>query len=287
MRSKLSPILLFIFFALAEISWSQCVAGSPGTSCSGPLNVQPQSGNTTQSAITLVDLGLQVPAPTTGQYTLSIANGILQESDNGNAYHSLVGPPGIQGPQGQQGATGPQGAIGPQGATGPQGVAGPTGPQGLQGATGPAGPQGSPGPTGAQGPAGPQGPAGSLAAPPDYSFTNGTGFKALAGWNEVGGGLDRDQIDMLSATQVRLILTLGNGALASGSYAQAQYTVDYTNWYALSGQVPVNKSNGTFSTDWEGLPTGANGDYLVRVVVFNAGASAAQVALHQIHLQFK
>ncbi len=253
-------LLFGILILIPGMSWAQCTTGNPGTNCSGPLNVQPQSGNAAQSAITLVDLGLPVPAPAVAQYTLSIANGILQESDNGNGYHSLVGPPGPQGPQGTAGSTGPQGAQGPPGATGP---------------------------TGAQGPQGVPGPAGTLAAPPDYSFYGGTGFKASVGSNEVGGSLDRNQIDMLSATSVRFLITIGTSVLPSGSYAQAQYTPDQTNWYPLSGEVPVTTPSGTYSSGWQGLPTGANGDYLVRIIVFNAGTSATQVGIHRVHLQFK
>jgi hypothetical protein len=235
-------LLFGILILLSGISWAQCTTGNPGTNCSGPLNVQPQSGNTAQSAITLVDLALPVPAPATGQYTLSIAGGMLQESDNGKGYHSLVGPPGPQGPQG---------------------TAGPTGPQG------------------------PQGPAGILAAPPDYSFYYGTGFKAPVGTSEVGGSLDRDQIDMLNAISVRLVITLGTSVLPTGSYARAEYTADGTNWYPLSGEIPVTTPQGTYSSGWQGLPTGANGDYLVRIVVFNAGTTAIQLGLRQSHLQFK
>ena len=366
---------------LSGISWAQCATGTPGTNCSGPLNVQPQSGNTGQSAITFVDLGLPVPAPGGGQYTLSIAGGILQESDNGNSYHSLVGsfgpqgatgpagPQGTQGAQGPTGLTGPSGSAGAIGATGPvgaqgttgsagpsgpagttgaagpvgaqgltgltgpsgpagatgatgpvgvQGLAGPIGPSGLTGATGAAGPVGAQGLTGpigpsgpagaigaigpagatglagaqgtlgATGPAGPQGPPGSLAAPPDYSFYNGdSGFKAVVGSNEVGGTFDRDQIDMLSATSVRFVITMAASVLPSGSYAEAEYTPDGTNWYALSGEVPVTSPDGTYTSGWQGLPTGANGDYLVRTIVFNAGTTAAQVGVRQLHLQFK
>jgi len=384
---------------LSAVSWAQCVVGTPGTNCSGPLNVQPPAGNTGQSAITLVDIGLPVPAPVVGQYTLSIASGILLESDNGNSYHSLVGPPGLTGAtgaagaqgaqglpgaagatgpagaqgiqglagaagatgaagaqgltgatgaigpagaqgtqgltgttgatgpagaQGTQGLTGATGAIGPAGAQGAQGLAGavgatgpagaqgaqgltgatgaigPAGAQGAQGlagavgATGPAGAQGTPGLTGAQGPQGssgpegPQGPAGSLAAPPDYSFYYGeSGFRAVVGTSEVAGISDRNQIDMLSAVSVRFITTIAANVLASGSYAEAEYTPDGTNWYPLSGEVPVTTANGTYSTGWQGMPTGANGDYLVRIVVLNAGKNAAQVALRQLHLQFK
>jgi hypothetical protein len=105
--------------------------------------------------------------------------------------------------------------------------------------------------------------------------------------SEIGGSFDRNQIDMLSANAVRLIATIAGSVLASGSYAQAEYSPDGTNWYALSGEVPLTTPNGTYSTGWQGLPTGANGDYLVRIVVFNAGNSTAQVALRQLHLQFK
>ncbi len=274
--------LICLMSLLSCISVAQCATGNPGTNCNGPLTVQPQPGNTGQSAITFVDLGLPLPAPAVGQYTLSIAGGIILESDNGNSYHSLVGP---LGPQGPQGATGPAGPQGTQGAQGLTGATGPTGPAGAQGPQGPAGATGPQGPAGAEGP---QGPAGTAAAPPDYSFYCGeAAFKAVVAASEIGGSFDRNQIDMLSANAVRLIATIAGSVLASGSYAQAEYSPDGTNWYALSGEVPLTTPNGTYSTGWQGLPTGANGDYLVRIVVFNAGNSTAQVALRQLHLQFK
>lgn len=253
MKRRLLPIVSM----LSGTMWAQCATGNPGTTCSGPLTVQPQSGNANQSAITLTDLGLPVPTPGPGQYTVSIAGGILQESDNGNAYHPLVGATGPQGPQGSPGTPGP------------------TGPQGPVGVQGPPGPPGTPG------------PKSTSAAPPDYSFTCGSGFKAGVGVNEVGAGLDRNQIDMSDASQVRLVITIGAGVLPSGSYAQAEYTPDGTNWFALSDRVPVNTPKGTYSSDWQGMPVGANGDYLVRITIFNAGASVNQIALHQVHLQFK
>src|SRR5580698_6238484 len=142
-------LLIVMLILLSGISWAQCTTGTPGTNCSGPLSVQPQTGNNTQSAITLVDLGLPVLAPAAGQYTLSVASGMLVESDNGNNYHSLVGA------QGPQGATGP---TGPQGTTGAPGAVGPIGPQGATGATGAIGPQGATGATGTTGAVGPAGP---------------------------------------------------------------------------------------------------------------------------------
>src|ERR1017187_5131678 len=271
-------LLIGLLTLLSGISWSQCATGNPGTNCSGPLTVQPQSGNTGQSAITLVDLGLAVPAPAVGQYTLSIASGMLLESDNGNSYHSLVGPLGPQGPQGAAGAAGPAGAQGIQGLRGLTGATGPSGPAGGPGAAGPAGS------TGAQGPLG---PPGTLAAPSDYNFSGWGSFSAAAGTSEVGNSLYRNQIDMLSATAVRLVLTLGMYPLPSGSYARAEYTPDGTNWFALSGTVPVTAPYGIYTSGWQGLPTGANGDYVVRIVTFNAASRTTQCSLYQLHLQFK
>src|ERR1700685_685940 len=103
---------------LSGMSWAQCATGTPGTNCSGPLSVQPPNGNNTQSAVTLVDLGLPVLAPAAGQYTLSIASGMLVESDNGSSYHTLMGSQGLQGPAGQTGPQGTTGATGAAGATG-------------------------------------------------------------------------------------------------------------------------------------------------------------------------
>jgi len=316
-------LLIGVLGLLPGISWAQCTTGNPGTNCCGPLSVQPQTGNNAQSAITLVDLGLPVLAPAAGQYTLSIASGVLVESDNGNSYHSLMGPQGPQGPtgptgspgttgaQGATGASGPQGATGPvgaqgaagaigaQGATGAVGAQGAVGAVGAQGAVGQAGAQGSQGtqglvgavgPAGAagvQGPTGPQGPPGTTAAPSDYSFYYGTGYKAAVGTIEVGGSFDRNQIDMINATSVRFVITMGAGALPSGSYAQAEYTPDGTHWYPLSGEVPVTTPNGLYSSGWQGLPNAASGDYVVRIVVLNAGTTAAQIGLRQLHVQFK
>jgi hypothetical protein len=92
---------------------------------------------------------------------------------------------------------------------------------------------------------------------------------------------------MTNATSVRCIVTIGPSALPSGSYAQAEYTPDGTNWFALSGEVPVTTPNGLYSSGWQGLPNGANGDYMVRMVVLNAGSVPAQIGLRQLHLQFK
>jgi hypothetical protein len=49
----------------------------------------------------------------------------------------------------------------------------------------------------------------------------------------------------------------------------------------------VTTPNGLYSSGWQGLPSGANGDYMVRVVVLNAGSVPAPIGLRQLHLQFK
>jgi hypothetical protein len=242
---------------LSGILWGQCSTGQSGTNCSGPLNVQPEPGNAAQSAITLIDLRLPVPTPTVGQYTLSIASGMILESDNGSSYHSLVGQPG---------PPGPQGASGPVGLQGPEGVQGPAGTKGQEGT---------------------QGPPGTLSAPSDYGFSGWGWFSANAGWSEIGNALYRNQVDMSNATAVRLVLTLGMYPLPSGSFAQAEYTSDGADWYALSGRVPITTPFGLYSSGWDGLPTGANGDYVVRIVTFNSSGSATQCSLYQLHLQFK
>jgi hypothetical protein len=126
-----------------------------------------------------------------------------------------------------------------------------------------------------------------MAAPSDYSFYYGTTYKAGVGSNEVGGSSDRNQIDMSNATSVRLVVTIAAAALPSGSYAQAEYTPDGTNWFPLSGEAPVTTPNGLYSSGWQGLPTSANSDYMVRIVVLNAGSAAGQIGLRQLHLQFK
>jgi len=92
---------------------------------------------------------------------------------------------------------------------------------------------------------------------------------------------------MTGATSVRFVVTIGAAALPSGSYARAEYTPDATNWYPLSGDVPVTTANGLYTSGWQGLPNAANGDYVVRVSVFNAGTAPAQIGLRQLHLQFK
>ena len=152
----LCPLIL-----LASFMSAQCTGnGQSGTSCTGPLTVAPQSGNNSQSAIILVDIEQPAPAPAKSSYILSIVNGIIQESDNGQPYHpeaatvaigtTTMGAPGSQATVTNSGTT--QNAVfnftipvGQTGATGSQGQPGPPGAQGAQGAQGVQGIQGIPG----------------------------------------------------------------------------------------------------------------------------------------------
>ncbi len=177
--------LVAMLSLLSGMSWAQCATGAPGTNCSGPLNVQPQSGNNAQSAITLSDLGLPVVAPAAGQYTLSIGNGMLVESDNGSSYHSLMG---MQGPQGQAGPSGPQGATGAAGAAGVAGPVGPAGAVGATGATGATGTTGAAGPAGPAGAVGPVGPAGAAGAQGAQGVAGAVGPAGSHRWSGSGGG---------------------------------------------------------------------------------------------------
>jgi hypothetical protein len=156
--------LVAFVLLLGSFAGAQCTAliPGPGTACVGPIWSYDKVP-TTQSSVILVDISFPPPVPAANKYILSIVNGTIQESDNAQPYHTLVGPKGDKGDPGNQGPIGATGASGPQGQTGAQGPAGATGAtgsqgvQGQQGVQGPVGPQGVAGATGATGPQGPQG----------------------------------------------------------------------------------------------------------------------------------
>jgi hypothetical protein len=260
-------IKTILLACLSGSAVAQCSAGGSGTNCNGPLTFVPPPGNTVQSGIVFIDLGLPSAAPEPGHFNISILGGILQESDNGAPYHSLVGP------------------------AGPRGLRGWPGRDGIDGQNG----QGVP----------PGGTLGQIlmkesaanydtawvnrpgTMPFDYTFRYASGSVLVApGTHELG--FARNWIDMSGVSQIRLVVTSGLRVLPAGSYAQAQYrsTVD-GQWYALSGQAPLVDGADAYSSGWAAIPPGAIGDYVVRVVVFNSGTDAAPVGLQQEHLQFK
>jgi hypothetical protein len=179
--------LLLAMISLSGACLAQCSNGGSGTTCTGPVTVSPPTGNTTQSAIILTDLGsgTNAPAPSVGNYVLSIVGGIIQESDNNGFYHSLIGSMGPIGLQGPSGPTGSSGATGPQGLVGNQGVQGLTGPLG---ATGSQGAQGAIGPLGLTGSQGVQGVIGPLGATGDVGATGAVGVTGPTGQGVPAGG---------------------------------------------------------------------------------------------------
>lgn len=128
-----------------------------------------------------------------------------------------------------------------------------------------------------------------LVMPFDYTMRYATGgYKAGVGLVEVGQAYCRDQIDMTSVSMVRLAIVMGPSPLKSGSYVVAQYSADAgETWNPLSPEVDVDTPNVALSSAWAPLPPGANGDYLVRLAVYNAGTAAATVGLQNAHLQFR
>jgi hypothetical protein len=123
-REYMKLQIVYTMLILSSFAAAQCSPTGSGTSCMGPVTISPPSGNTTQSSIIFVDLGLPAQQPAASSYILSIVNGTIQESDNNGAYHTLVGPQGLQGEPGMQGIQGVQGV---------QGVPGPAGPAGQNG----------------------------------------------------------------------------------------------------------------------------------------------------------
>jgi hypothetical protein len=297
---KLSKLFFatILLVCVPRVAVAQCSASGSGTNCNGALVVAPPLGNAVQSGVTLIDLGLPPVVPALGYFNISIVGGMLQESDDGRPYHSLVGP------------------------------VGPTGPQGPQGLIGPEGPQGGPGLNGVDGKNGLGVPLGGRSdqilvkqseadydtawvdrpgrMPFDYTFQYPSGscmsmafnvrsrFQAwprctplvAAGTSELGNA--RDWIEMSGVSQIRLLVTLDSSVLPDGSYAQAEYRGPIDGqWYVLSRQAPLVSGADVSSSGWTPIPPDARGDYVVRIVVFNSGTAAAYVGLQQAHLQFK
>src|SRR5690242_13451983 len=104
---KLSLKLLSLLL-LAGLAGGQCTVSttSNAINCTGSaplvINVPVSTGGSPPGSIQL-QIGGSDPAPKPGFVWLSVASGQVLESDNGNPYHSLVGPQGPSGPQGIQG----------------------------------------------------------------------------------------------------------------------------------------------------------------------------------------
>jgi hypothetical protein len=95
--------LYAILLMLGTLAGAQCspLSPGPGTQCAGPVVVQPPANPVEQSSFILVDIGQPPPTPAAKQYILSVVTGTVQESDNGGAFHTLVGPQGNPGSNGR------------------------------------------------------------------------------------------------------------------------------------------------------------------------------------------
>lgn len=91
------------------------------------------------------------------------------------------------------------------------------------------------------------------------------------------------QIDMTLPQQVRLTISSSNSC--SQCSVEAQY-YNGTAWANLTNSITPTKS-AIFVTAWTSLPSGANGDYAVRLAINNSGTIQATVGLHSAMLQFK
>src|SRR6516165_8254807 len=75
---------IIIVFIVTGMTAAQCGSGTSGTNCNSPLNV---SGSTAaQSSVGLTDNGAEPPTPAPTQYWLSISNGTIRLSANGQPY---------------------------------------------------------------------------------------------------------------------------------------------------------------------------------------------------------
>jgi len=305
---------LLTLLAIATISLSAAHAQSTLVS---PVNVNGTAGQ--------FRMDFDISAPCTGGTTSAAGraticgnNNTVTVSVNGAPAFTLApgqaGPMGPIGPQGPAGAAGPQGVAGPTGPTGAKGATGATGPQGPigpTGATGPIGPAGAAGlpgtqgPAGAQGamgpqgPAGPtgatgsQGPAGVVAAPIDYALVTHAGLSVSgsqtwampANLNELFGDTVRVQVDLTSASQVRVYGQIGSNYGPAGAILYCQYSTDGgTTWKVLTNSAAANSTGAHVST-WATVPSGAKQDLLVRAV--SKYGNGSDVDIEAFHLQVK
>jgi len=91
------------------------------------------------------------------------------------------------------------------------------------------------------------------------------------------------QIDMTLPQQVRLTISSSNSCPQCS--IEAQY-YNGTTWANLTNSITPTKS-AIFVTAWTSLPSGAGGDYAVRLAINNSGTLQAAVGLHSAMLQFK
>lgn len=91
------------------------------------------------------------------------------------------------------------------------------------------------------------------------------------------------QIDMTLPQLTRLIIASGGSCLTCT--VKAQY-YNGSGWSDLTTTITPT-SAAIFVTAWEALPTGANGDFQIRLAFVNSGSAQASVNLRTSTLQFK
>jgi hypothetical protein len=84
------------------------------------------------------------------------------------------------------------------------------------------------------------------------------------------------QIDMTLPQQVRLMISSSSSCL--DCTLQAQY-YNGTAWTNLTNSIAPTKST-VFVTAWTIIPSGANGDYPVRLAISDSGTTQVTVGLH-------
>jgi len=202
--------ILATVILLAGVAAGQCTQATSGTNCNSPMNV---SGSTAaQSSVGLTDNGAAPPEPAPSQYWLSINNGTLRLSANGQPY-ALPGMPSNYVLTAQAGGV--------------------------------------------------------------YSQNVGAGATVYT--------VALAQIDMTLPQQVRLMISSSSSCL--DCTVQAQY-YSGTAWTNLTNSIAPTKST-AFVTAWTIIPSGANGDYPVRLAISHSGTTQVTVGLHSAMLQFK
>jgi hypothetical protein len=202
--------ILGILILLSGMAAAQCSQASSGTNCNSPLDV---SGSTaSQSSVGLTDNGAAPPQPAASQYWLSISNGTIRLSANGQPY-TLPGMPTNY----------------------------------------------------------------VLVSQPGTAYSE----QIAAGTDFYSPALT--QIDMTLPQQVRLVVYANTSC--TQCTVQAQF-YQGGNWTNLTDSIaPANHS--VTATAWAPLPSGANGDYPIRLVLANSTTSSFTVYVHSVMLQFK
>jgi hypothetical protein len=297
---------------------AQCGATGNGTQCQGPLVIVPPSNPSVQEFITLTDIGKPVPGPAATQYTLSISGGAIVESDDGGAYHTLVGATGpaatVQVGSTTTGQPGTAASVSNSGTSSaavlnfviPAGVAGQNGPPGQEGqsatvqigtvTTGAPGSQAAITNSGTPSAAVfnftiPQGLVGPTIPVDIVLIARSARVQGLDNYwqfpdaeTELLDDIVRADVDLTHASQTRLYAEIGgNQPGPPGSVFYAEYSLDGgQTWNVLTGSADVS-ATGSRVSDWVPVPAEATVDVVVRAVA--SGGTGGAICIKSVHLQ--